>query len=119
MMYGSSSSLGLGLMLHGLFMFLALLGLVAGIVWMARFATKKQLKVWFWVGIILGLIGSWATCAAATNNMREMMGDWGNWGEFGDDEGGSELNDRVESMEEWRDEMMDLEDDEAVETPVE
>lgn len=109
----SNSAFSLGFAFHWVFMFVTLLGLVAGVVWMARFATKKQLKVWFWVGLILGLLGSWITFGSAFEGMRGMMSEWR---EFDSEDEDGDIDDRIESMEEWRDEMMDSEDeDEATE----
>ena len=78
---------------------------------MARFATKKQLKVWFWIGLILGLLGSWITFGSAVEGMQGMMSQWR---DFDDEEEyeDSDIDSRIESMEEWRDEMMDLDDEE-------
>ena len=110
MMY-DNAGFSLGFAFHWVFMFLTLLGLVAGVVWMARFASKKQLKLWFVLGLVFGLLGSWMTFGAAVEGMEGMMGDWRD----SDDESeveDSDLNDRVDSMEEWRDEMMDLDEEE-------
>lgn len=105
----SSSAFSFGFAFHWVFMFVTLLGLVAGVVWMVRFATKNQLKTWFWVGLLVGLFGSWITFGAAVEGMQEMMGDWREFDE-------EEFDDRIESMEEWRDEMMDFDDEEDEET---
>lgn len=108
----SNAGFSLGFAFHWVFMFLTLLGLVAGVIWMARFASKKQLKLWFVLGLILGLLGSWMTFGAAVEGMEGMMGDWRD-SDDGSEYDSSELDDRVESMEEWRDDMMDLDEEET------
>ncbi len=114
MMY-DNSAFSFGFALHWVFMFVTLLGLVAGVVWMVRFASKAQLKTWFWVGLLLGLVGSWLTFGAAVEGMEGMMSGWREYDEEYEDSEDGDLDDRVESMEEWRDEMMDLDDDEEEE----
>ncbi len=58
--YGSegwSVLFGLGMVFHMLFCMVLFFGLLSGVVWMFRFATVKELRKLFKLGVMIGVIG--------------------------------------------------------------
>ena len=103
-----SSAWVLAMSIHMFFGLVLFFGLIAGAVWLARFANKAQVKTWFWVSILLGTLGLLLTGPMTFSGMQNMMDEW----EQEDEDRGAELDDLYESMDEIRDEMMNLKDDE-------
>ena len=94
------SSFALAMGLHALFCMVMFFAVVCGVVWIVRFASKAQLKSWFWGLMLFGVIGC-ALTGFAFGSMYNMMDD--RW----DDD---------DSMEDLRDDMMDWDDDEGTTT---
>lgn len=78
MMYGSFSSVGsaafMGLHIHWVFVTAALVGAIAVIVWMIKFASKKELASIAWMLVIIGAIGAVLTAPLSFRVWQGMMG---------------------------------------------
>lgn len=103
-----SSAWVLAMSIHMFFGLVLFFGLIAGAVWLARFANKAQVKTWFWVSVLLGTLGLLLTGPMTFSGMQTMMDRW----DEEDEDRGAELDDLYESMDEIRDEMMNFKDDE-------
>lgn len=104
-MFGSSIS-GVSLVgfhLHWLFCTLFFFGLIAALIWFARFASKQQLKSAIWTALVVGGIGMVLTAGSAFNGMRSMMEGVWDRGESDDGESSieSEDYDRYRGMMDW------------------
>lgn len=111
-MYGYTEGLSGGfiaLNLHCFFVLLVLFGFAGALIWLVRFANKSQLKMWVILALVVGILGSLLTARTAFSGMQQMMQTWwsGSENTLPDD-----LDLRVEEMEEWRNEMMNLEEEE-------
>ena len=111
-MFGSSFSgvEWIGFHLHWISCVLFFFGLVATVIWFARFATKQQLKKMVWTGLLLGGIGMILTAGLAFNGMREMMD--GEWDEDSDEVSEPEEEEDFDDMKDFMEYMMDYEDSE-------
>lgn len=95
-------NLALGMALHGLACLVIFFALVCGVVWIARFASKAQLKSWFWGLLVVGLLGCALTALAFGPTMYGMM-DRG-W----DDDS---MDEQMDDMGDMMDDMMDVEEE--------
>lgn len=108
-MFSSSYSVfSFWIQLHCLFAALFLFAFVAGVIWIARFSTKKSLKTIAWTSLIVSILGVLLTAPMTYQGMREMM-DWRFDDEVSSDEVTVDEDDEnFESMSEIREEMMDF-----------
>lgn len=100
-------NLALGMALHGLACLVIFFALVCGVVWIARFASKAQLKSWFWGLLVVGLLGCALTALAFGPSMYGMM-DRG----WDDEDSMDERMDDMDEMMDDMDDMMDVEEEE-------
>ena len=105
MMFGSSFS-GVSLIgfhLHWLFCTLFFFGIVAALIWFARFASKQQLKSAVWAALVIGGIGMVLTAGSAFNGMRSMMEGFWDENESEDEDSVVESDDydRYRGMMDW------------------
>ena len=88
-----------GMVLHAIACLLIFMAVASAVIWLARFATKAEVKRTFWATLVVGVLACILSCVLAGPTMMK----------------GWDRDDGREDMEDRMDEMMDRGDDETTE----